>query len=152
TLDLVSAAYEETKDTDKAVSTLQRAILLAPNNINLYLDFANIASTHQSFQVGINVVNDGINLQPKAAPLYFARGVLYTQLAQFDKAEADFQTAYQLDPNQSLTAAAQGLAAVQANDLDHALQTVQAKLVHTPNNPLLLYMQADILTQKGADA
>ena len=43
------------------------------------------------------------------------------QLAQYDKAEADFEKAYELNPNQSLSTAAQGLAAVQANDLDHAL-------------------------------
>jgi tetratricopeptide (TPR) repeat protein len=150
-LDLASAAYENAKDTERAVNALQRAILLDPRNVNFYLDFASISSAHQSFQVGIDVVNDGIGLLPKAAPLYFARGVLYTELAQYDKAESDFQTAYELDPSQSLTAAAQGLAAVQANDLDRALASVRAKLEHKPNDPILLYLQADILIQKGAD-
>jgi tetratricopeptide (TPR) repeat protein len=56
-----------------------------------------------------------------------------------------------LNPNQSLSTAAQGLAAVEANDLDHALQSVQAKLARKPNDPLLLYLQADVLSQKGAD-
>jgi tetratricopeptide (TPR) repeat protein len=101
--------------------------------------------------VGINAVNEGIGLEPKAAPLYFARGVLYVQLAEYGKAQADFETAYELDPNQSLSAAAQGLAAVQQNDLDHALADVQEKLAHKPNDPILLYLQADILGQKGAE-
>ena len=70
-LDLASAAYEEAHDTEKAVESLRQAILLDPQNVNLYLDFAAISATHQSFQVGINVVNDGINLQPKAAPSVF---------------------------------------------------------------------------------
>ena len=135
----------------KAVDTLRQAILLDPQNVNLYLDFAAISSTHQSFQVGINVVNEGINLQPKAASLYFARGVLYVQLAEYDKAQADFETAYDLDPSQSLSAAAQGLAAVQQNDLDHALASVQEKLASKPNDPILLYLQADVLTQRGAE-
>src|SRR5207248_1932435 len=78
-LELASAAYEDLHDTEKAVDTLRQAILLDPRNVNLYLDFAAISSAHQSFQVGINVVNDGIALQPKSAPLYFARGVLYVQ-------------------------------------------------------------------------
>jgi tetratricopeptide (TPR) repeat protein len=150
-LDLVSAAYEAAKDTERAVNALRQAILLDPRNVNYYLDFANISSVHQSFQVGIDVVNDGIGLLPKSAPLYFARGVLYTELAQYDKAEADFQTAYELDPSQSLTAAAQGLAAVQANDLDRALASVEVKLAHKPSDPILLYLQADILLDKGAD-
>ena len=151
TLELASAAYEDLHDTERAVDTLRQAILRDPRNVNLYLDFAAISSAHQSFQVGINVVNDGIALQPKAAPLYFARGVLYVQLAEYEKAQADFETAYQLDPSQSLSVAAQGLAAAQQNDLDHALAGVQEKLTRKPNDPILLYLQADILTQKGAE-
>ncbi len=150
-LDLASAAYEDAHDTEKAVDTLRRAILLDPQNVNLYLDFAAISATHQSFQVGINVVNEGINQQPKAAPLYFARGVLYVQLAEYDKAQIDFETAYSLDPNQSLSAAAQGLAEVQQNDLDRALANVREKLLRKPNDPILLYLQADVITQKGAE-
>ena len=150
-LDLASAAYEDAHDTEKAVESLRQAILLDPQNVNFYLDFAAISATHQSFNVGINVVNEGINLQPKAAPLYFARGVLHVQLAEYDKAQADFEKAYELDPNQSLSAAAQGLAAVQQNDLDHALANVQQKLAHHPDDPILLYLQADVLTQKGAE-
>jgi tetratricopeptide (TPR) repeat protein len=151
TLELASTAYEDVHDTAKAVDSLQKAILRDPLNVNLYLDFATISSAHQSFQVGINVVGEGIGQQPKAASLYFARGVLYVQLAEYDKAQADFDTAYELDPNQSLSAAAQGLASVQQNDLDHALATVQEKLVRKPSDPILLYLQADILTQKGAE-
>lgn len=151
TLELASKAYEDNKDTPQAVSTLRQAILLDPGNVNLYLDFANLSYAHDSFQVGINVVSDGISLQPKAAPLYFARGVLYVQLSQYDKAEADFEKAYELDPSQSLTSAAQGLAAAQANDLDRALAKVQASLARKPNDAFLLYLQADILAQKGAE-
>src|SRR6266481_550624 len=151
TLQLASTAYEDAGDTPQAVSTLRQALLLAPRNVSLYLDFANICFTHESFQVGIDVLTEGLLLQPKADDLYVARGVLYVQLAQYDKAEADFEKAYELNPNQSLSIAAQGLAAVQANDLDHALESVQAKLARKPNDPLLLYLEADVLSQKGAD-
>ncbi len=73
------------------MNTLQQAILLDPGNVNLYLDFATISAAHQSFQVGINAVNDGIAQQPKAAPLYFARGVLSVQLGKYNEGEADFR-------------------------------------------------------------
>lgn len=151
TLSLASSAYEDAGDTPNAVSTLRQAILLAPRNVSLYLDFANISFTHESFQVGIDVINEGLTLQPQAPQLYLARGVLYVQLAQYDQAEADFEKAQQLDPNESLSTAAEGLAAVQANDLDHALASVRSKLARKPNDPLLLYLQADVLAQKGAE-
>ncbi len=149
-LALASKAHEDLKDTPAAVNTLRQAILLDPANVNLYVDFANLCYAHDSFQVGINVVSDGIGLHPKAAPLYFARGVLYVQLAQYEKGQADFEKAYELDPSQSLSSAAQGLAAAQENDLDRALAKVQAGLAQKPNDAMLLYLQADILAERGA--
>jgi tetratricopeptide (TPR) repeat protein len=151
TLELAATAYEENKDTPQAVSTLRQAILLDPNNVNLYLDFANLSYTHDSFQVGIDVVSDGINLQPKAAALYFARGVLYVQLAQYDKGQSDFEKAYELDPTQSLSSAAQSLAAAQQDDLDSALAKIESGLARKPNDAILLYLKAEILQEKGAE-
>jgi tetratricopeptide (TPR) repeat protein len=151
TLQLASKAHEETGDTPSAVSLLRQALLVDPRNISLYLDFATICFAHESFQVGIDVLSEGLSLQPNSDDLYVARGVLYVQLAEYDKAESDFEKAYELNPRQSLSTAAQGLAAVQANDLDHALATIQEKLKRKPNDPLLLYLQADVLSQKGVD-
>lgn len=151
TLELAARAYEVNKDTSQAVSTLQQAILLEPKNVDLYLSFANICYTHGSFQVGIDVINDGLGLQPNSAPLYFARGVLYVELAQYDKGEADFEKANELDPTQSLSTAAQGIAAAQRNDFDQALTKIKESLSKNPNDPLMLYLQADILAAKNAD-
>jgi tetratricopeptide (TPR) repeat protein len=150
-LGLASAAYEKAGDTPRAVATLKRAIVREPRNVDLYLDFANVAFAHQSFQVGVDVLGDGIALQPSAAPLYLARGVLYVQLADYERAEADFAKAGELDPSQALSAAAQGLAAVQENDLDRALKTIETKLARKPHDAYLLYLRADILSQQGAD-
>jgi len=148
---LAASAYEDIGDTPGAVNALRQAILLEPKNTSLYLDFAHLSYQHQSFPVGINVVSDGITQQPAAAQLYVARGILLVQIGDYEKAEADFDKARELDPNQSLSAAAQGMAAVQANDLDRALSTVESKLAHKPNDAYLLYLRADILSQKGAN-
>jgi tetratricopeptide (TPR) repeat protein len=150
TLELASSAYEANKDTDRAVTTLRQAILLDPQNVNLYLDFANICYAHGSFKVGIDVINDGLALQPNAAPLYFARGVLYVQRSEYEKGEADFEKAYELDPNQSLSVAAQGMAAAEQHDINRALQKIHDSLEKKPNDPILLYMQADILSSKNS--
>ena len=151
TLELAATAYEDSQDTPKAVAALRQAILLNPQNVNLYVDFANLSSSHESFQVGIDVLSDGIAQLPKAAPLLLARGVLYVQLAEYDKAEADFQTAHELDPHQSLSSAAQGLLAEQENNLDGALATVETRLAQKPNDAVLLYLRADFLSQKGVE-
>src|SRR5262249_29687597 len=65
-LELASAAYEDSGDTPNAVATLRQAILLDPKNVNLYLDYAHISYLHQSFDVGIGIVSEGIAQVPGA--------------------------------------------------------------------------------------
>jgi tetratricopeptide (TPR) repeat protein len=153
TMQLAAAAYEANKDTPNAVKTLHAAIVKDPHNVVLYVDFANIAMAHQSFQAGIDMINVGINLEPKAADLYLARGVLYVQIADYEKAQADFEKAELLDPRQTLSAAAQGMVAEEKNqnDPDKALATVRSKLAKKPGDAFLWYLQAAILSQKAPE-
>jgi tetratricopeptide (TPR) repeat protein len=39
------------------------------------------------------MMDAGLRMQPQSAELYLSRGVLYVQLANYDKAEADFDKA-----------------------------------------------------------
>jgi tetratricopeptide (TPR) repeat protein len=153
-MQMAAAAYEATKDTPTAVKILHEAIVKDPRNVALYVDFADIAMAHQSFQAGIDMMNAGLKLQPAAASLYLARGILYVQIADYEKAEADFAKAEQLDPGQSLSAAAQGLVAEETNqsDPDRALATVRAKLKKQPGDAFLWSLQAAILLQKAPPA
>ena len=152
TLQLAASAYEANGDTPQAVGLLRRAIVSDPRNGALYLDFASISMDHQSFPAGIAMINSGLNLLPNAAELYLARGVLYVQMAQYDDAEADFDKANSLDPEQAIGSAALGLEAAQKSSPDEALATVRSKLAKKPNDAYLLFLQAEILNQKGADA
>jgi len=151
TLELAASAYEAAGNTQMAVSTLRQAIVANPRDVDLYLDFAVLSMDHQSFQVGVDMVNVGLKAEPTAAALYVARGVLSVQLGQYDEAQDDFEKAEQLEPNLPLASVAKGLELAQTNDLDEALQTVRSKLASKPNDPYLLYMQADILAQSGPD-
>lgn len=152
TLQLAASAHEASGNTPQAVQVLRQAIVSDPRNVDLYIDFANLSMDHQSFQAGIAMINSGLVLEPNAAPLYLARGVLYVQMADYDRAEADFDKADALDPKRAIGSAAMGLAAVQKNDPDQALATIQSKLQKKPNDAYLLYLQADILNQKGPEA
>jgi tetratricopeptide (TPR) repeat protein len=153
-LQLAASAYEATGDTPQAVKLLRDAIVKDPRRVPLYVDFANIALTHQSFQAGIEMVNSGLKLQPGAAPLYLARGVLYVQVGDFEKAEADFGKAEQLDPNHSAAGIAQGLVAEEKHqdDPDQALAVVRSKLAKNPNDAFLHYLEAAIIQQKAPAA
>jgi tetratricopeptide (TPR) repeat protein len=150
-LELAAAAFEADEDTPEAVRVLRQAIVSDPHDVDLYVDFATLCLDHQSFQVGVDMIDTGLDVEPKAAPLYVARGILYVQLAQYDKAEADFEKADMLDPRQSFGSAAEGLAALQENDPDRALISVRRKLAQKPNDPFLLDSEAELLAQSGPE-
>jgi tetratricopeptide (TPR) repeat protein len=151
-LALASSAYEAQGDTPKAVRLLRQAIVANPKKIKYYVDFATLSFNHQSFQVGIDMVNVGLKQLPDAAPLYVARGVLYIQMAQYDKGQADFQTATRLNPRESSGAIAQGMAQIQQSNLDDALTTVNSQIKVHPKEAFLYYLKAQILMQKGTAA
>ncbi len=149
TLRLAALVYEANKDTPQAVKLLRDAIVRDPGNVSLYVDFANIAFAHQSFQAGVEMLNAGLTAQPNAASLYVARGVLYVQIAEYEKAEADFERAEHLDPRQSLSATALGLIAEEkTQDPEKALATLRSKLAARPKDPDLLYLQAALLSHE----
>ncbi len=151
-LDLASSAYEDSGDTPRAVSLLRQAIVSNPKNAKYYLDFAALSFKHSSFQVGIDMIDVGIKELPGVASLYVARGVLFIQLEQFEKGEADFATANRLDPGQTSGAVAEGLAQIQQSNLDQALATIRSKLKTHPEDAFLHYLEAQVITQNGADA
>jgi tetratricopeptide (TPR) repeat protein len=150
-LALAGEAYEQQKNTPQAVKLLHDAIVQNPSDVDLYLQFADLSFVHQSFQVGIDMIDAGLKLQPKAAALYLARGILYVQLADYDHAEADFEKANELDPYHSASEVARSMIAQQKDDPDKALAVVRSKLTNRPNDPMLLYVKADILVQKNPD-
>jgi tetratricopeptide (TPR) repeat protein len=149
-LDLASQAYEDMNDTPQAVKVLRQAIILDPKNPTYYLDFATLSFNHSSFQVGVDMLNAGIARIPNSAALYGARGILYIQMANYEKGESDLETAEKLDPRESFSADAQGLSELQGRSPDEALVDVRARLKSHPDDAFLHYLLAQILIQRGA--
>jgi tetratricopeptide (TPR) repeat protein len=152
-LSLASDAYEGMGDTPKAVSLLHRAIVIDPTNANYYVAFAALCLAHSSFQVGIDMIDAGLQSIKGEPSLYISRGLLYAQLAKYDLAESDFNTADKLDSAQSLSSYGMDLVAIAKNDNDQALQHVREQLKTHPESPWLQYALAWSLANKpsGAD-
>lgn len=150
TAQLAAAAYEANQDTPHAVQILHDAIERDPRNVDLYVDFANMAFAHQSFQAGVEMVSVGLKAQPRSATLYLARGVLYAQLAFYDKAEADFEKAEELDPHQAFSAAASGLMAEKGRAYtSQGLADLRHKLSKKPDDAFLWSLEASLLSESA---
>ena len=150
-LSLASQAYEATKNTPTAVALLRRAIVLSPTTPDYYVMFASLCLDHDSFQVGVDMVNVGLKNIPDNPSLYISRGLLYVELAEFDKAEQDFARVEQLDSAQSLGSYALDLTEVQRNNPDAALAKVRFQLKAHPDDPLLNFFLAQSLMNHSPD-
>jgi tetratricopeptide (TPR) repeat protein len=149
-LNLLAAVYEDSQQTTLAVAALQKAIALAPNDPDNYLDLATIALDHNSFQLGIDVVNAGLHALPDSAPLLLERGVLEVQLGQYDQANTDFRESSALNPREDYGSVALGISLLQENKIDDSIGVVRQRLTNSPNDPTLNYFLADLLIRKGA--
>jgi tetratricopeptide (TPR) repeat protein len=151
-LSLASEAYEAVGNTPKAVVLLRQAIVLSSATASYYVAFAVLCLDHESFQVGIDMLNAGLMRISDDPSLYLSRGLLYAQLAQYELAEADFKKAEQLDSAQSLSSYALDLAEVAKNNPDKALSEVRSQLKTHPDSPLLHFLLARLLWNEAPKA
>jgi tetratricopeptide (TPR) repeat protein len=149
-LKLTSDAYEQSGDTPNAVSYLRRAIVAAPDRPDLYLEFSALSFDHNSFQVGVRMLDAGLSRLPNNGKLYLARGVLFAQMGQYDKADQDFAKAQLLDAGEASGADAQALALFQGDRLENALAAIDTGLKKRPNDAFLYYLRSEVLTRHGA--
>jgi tetratricopeptide (TPR) repeat protein len=150
-LSLASQAYEGTGDTPRAVALQRQAIVLNPTDPSNYVSFAILCLNHDSYQVGIDMLNAGLKHIPGNSSLYLSRGVLYVQLGDYDEAEADIKMAEQLNSSQAIGAYAADLAILQKNDPDKALVQVRAQLKAHPESPLLRLLLAQLLVNRAPE-
>ena len=134
----------------QAVAALRQAVLLDPRNVDLYLDFAALSFTHQSFQVGIDMIDAGLT-QVKELRSFVsgARGVVCS-------ARRLCQSGCRLRQGgaaRSQPGAGFGgprLSQIQQNNLDQALVTVRAQLKINPKDEFSHYVLAELLSRQGA--
>jgi tetratricopeptide (TPR) repeat protein len=97
------------------------------------------------------MVGAGLQRITNNSSLYISRGLLFAQLAQFDRAEADFKTAEHFDSAQSLSSYATDLAEIEKNHSENAISRIRSQVKAHPDNPLLHYLLAKLLTSEGSD-
>ena len=148
-LELASYAQEDLGNTPEAVNLLQRALLIKPREVSLYLDFAELAVAHRSFKVGSDVLTAGIANMPKVAQLYVARGILYTQMSEVPSAIRDFETAHTIDPKMSIAVDAMGIISRQEHHPDESLRIFRSEAQLHPEDALLQYLLAQALSELG---
>ena len=150
-LNLMGAAEAAVNRVEEATRHLRTATEIAPADERNYLDLARLCLDHNSIDLALDVVTVGIKNAPASAALYTMRGAIYSQQAEVQKAQTDFDQAARLEPDTLYGSVGMSLLLRQTDQTAGALELLRAKLKHAPRDATLNYLLADCLWRSGAD-
>lgn len=148
-LALAADIDESKEDTVHAVELLRKALMVNPKDVDVYMQFATLSFDHASPQVGIDMMNFGLEQLPNEPRLYLVRGILLTQIGEFARAAEDFDSANRIDPRLQFLGVAEGLVRSQEHDSTEALAKFRAAVKAHPNEAYAHYLLAEALLAEG---
>ncbi len=146
---LLAQALIGERATQKAFLAFQQAVRLEPKNEQLYLLVAESCMNHQSYHLGLSVLDAGLKNLPQSPRLYYQRGVFYSFLDEPVRAGSDLQHVAQLAPGSVLAYLAVAQKALLNGDNPGTIQAARAGLDKAPNDFFLLSILGRALMRIG---
>ncbi|TRU05080.1 MAG: serine protease [Microcystis sp. Msp_OC_L_20101000_S702] len=93
-----SVVYRFLENYEQALTVINQAISLFPNNPNHYNEKLAVLDQLKRYDEGLAAINQAINLAPRAA-WYVNRGFLYYNQQKYELASDDYNKAIEINPN-----------------------------------------------------
>lgn len=93
---LLAQAYVGNGEGEEALSAVQRAAAISPENEKLFIFVADACTQAQNFDLGLKIVEIGLRHLPQSAKLHYQRALFLAELDQLDHAKSDFDLASRL--------------------------------------------------------
>ena len=148
---LVSRAYVASNRIQEAYDALRTAARLEPNEERHYLDLALICLDHENFDLGMEIVDVGLQHKPDAARLHVYRGVLLVMKGLVEQAEQEFEKARTLGTEGSVPYVALAMAWMQSGNTGKAVEVLRERMKAGPRDAVLPYMFGVALMRMGVD-
>ncbi len=94
----LAGIYKAEKDTTKALALIEAARVRFPENVNLIIDELNIYLARKKTSEVIDKLELACSKDPSNKTLFFALGTAQDRLKNYEKAEAAYKRAIELDP------------------------------------------------------
>ena len=147
---LLSQALIGDGQQDAALKALQAAAALTPKNEKLYLLVSEACLDEGFHELGIQVLNVGLQNLPESARLYFERGLFRSQMDLRSLANQDFEVAQKLSPGSDIAYIAAAQQAFLTGDVQKVIRTALEGISHGHDHYLLLTMLGEALLRAGA--
>lgn len=147
---LLSQALIGDGQQEAALKALQDAAALTPKNEKLYLLVSEACLDEGFHELGIQVLNIGLQNLPESARLHFERGLFRSQMDERSLANQDFDLAKRLSPGSDIAYIAAAQQAFLTGDIQEVIRSAREGISHGHDHYLLLTMLGEALLRAGA--
>ena len=135
---LLAQAYVATAQPDKAFSAFRQAVQQKPLDEKLYLLVADACMDHASYDLGLQVLNVGLQHLPHSARLHYERGAFLSFQNDPDQAASDYEVAAKLAPKTDIAYMALGQDDLLKGDIRTAIEVTRTAIEKGADNYILL--------------
>jgi Flp pilus assembly protein TadD len=132
-------ALDRMDRTEEAEAAFREALRRTPEDIQTYISYGNMLRGRERYADAAEIYTDAIDLIGEPGPadwsLYYFRGIAYERIDEWEKAEADFNQALELNPDQPLVLNYLGYSWVDMGlNLDRALEMIRKAVELRPTD------------------
>ncbi|MGH9160946.1 MAG: tetratricopeptide repeat protein [Vicinamibacteraceae bacterium] len=147
---LLSRAYEATGETKQAYDALRAAIKVDPTGETHYVDLIALCLDHENLELAQEIADIGVAALPRSARLHRQRGIVMAMKGEFPAAQASFDAAATLSPDDGLSYVALGLVYLQMGRTPEAVATLRDRRRRSPEDALASWFLGEALYRSGA--
>jgi tetratricopeptide (TPR) repeat protein len=148
---LLAQAYLGAGRLQEAYDSLRSAIRLEPKAEENYLDLATICLEHDNLDLGLEIVDVGLQQRPDSGRLRLQRGVLLALKGLLDQAQKEFEAASRLGLKGSVPQIALAMAWMQNGQTPRAVELLRGRSRVAARDPQVLYILGLALMRSGAE-
>ncbi len=149
---LLAQAYIGDAQPEKALSSVQKAVGLSPQNEKLYVFVADTCMEYKDYTLGLKVIDIGLQNLPQSARLHYERAMFLTQLDLPDQAKPQFELARQLAPNAEIGYLAAAQQALFAGEIPAAIRFAREGVKQGYESPALFTVLGEALIRSGVSS
>ncbi len=149
---LLSEAFLKTGQVEKAYSALKSAIALEPEAEDNYGDLAGICLDQANYELGLEVVDEGLKRLPGSYRLHLQRGEILAQKGFAQESEKDLEIASRISPSKSAPYVALAFAWIQQGKAAESVELLRARVKANPDDFVLFYMLGIALNHAATES
>jgi protein O-GlcNAc transferase len=147
---LLSRAHEASGETKHAYDALRTAIEIDPAGETHYVDLIALCLDHENLELALEIADIGVTALPRSARLLRQRGIVLAMKGDFQAAQASFDEAAKLSPDDGLSYVALGLVYLQMGRTPEAVATLRERRRRNPDDALASWFLGEALYRSGA--